>query len=180
MSLSSPLHLWCSYSVRAQTELDRSKQKPEESLPVPTMCGPLDRALCRWKGPTRLAVVTCKTAAGILGWSRTRSTTGYTEGLLNTTDALCEITASSLSTEITKQARWKCFCDILDLNVHVQCRNVYSWALEVTHTVKFIPKYLCYIWYFLSGLWNPSILKAFLFFALQCSLLSGGVLIPML
>lgn len=151
MSLSSALHLWCSYSVRAKTESDRSKQKPEESLPVPTMCGPLD-----WTLPW-MQVNGTKISCGNkwnCSWNTwlvkdQRSSTGYTEGLLNTTDAVWEITASGLSIEITKQARWKCFCDILDLNVHVQ-RNVYSWALEVINTIKFIPKYLCCIWYFLS------------------------------
>lgn len=173
MSLSSALHLWCSCSVGAQPDSDRSKQKPEESLPVSTMYGPLE-----WRLPWMQVNETNKISWNTWLVKDRKSTMGYTEGLLKATDAVCGIKASRLSTEITKQARWKCFYDILDRNV--QCRNVYSGALEVTNTIKFTPKYLCSIWYFLSEHWNPSILKAFLFSVLQCSLISGGVLIPML
>lgn len=112
MSLSSALHLWCSYSVRAQTESDRSKQKPEESLPVPTMYGPL-----HWMLPWMQVNGTNKISCGNMwncSWNTwlvkdQRSTTGYTEGLLNTTDAVCEITASSLLTENNKTSTLKMF-----------------------------------------------------------------------
>lgn len=161
MSLSSALHLWCSYSVRAQTDSDRSKHKPEETWPVPTMCGPLD-----WTLPWMQVNGTSKISCGNMwncSWNTwlvkdQRRTTGYTEGKFLLTENVSVIFLIEMC------------------NAGTCIHGLWKWQIQSNS----LQNSLCYIWYFLSGHWNPSILGAFLFFVLQCSLISGGVLIPML